>query len=209
METNIEKYLTIARKEIIKPAFWTTKQYLEVHEVEYENWLPKVARVSLDYYEDVIAVYFKVKDEDFFIDVHITKGKNPELQGVWTESGHRVYLSITSKEISFRELEKLLPFKATKAWIHRNKHNFVFFEPITNRAYWLDEKLELLLNDLESKSNELKELTKNANGQITVSKDQYISWNTWISFDSKTIRRLSNLNLSIDIDTYIIGNEIK
>lgn len=44
---------------------------------------------------------------------------------------------------------------------------------------------------------------------LSVCKYQYISGNAGISFDNKLIRRMNNLNLGIEIDTYIVGNAIK
>jgi hypothetical protein len=111
MELDMQKYIDIAREEILNPSFGTTQQYLEVHDLELENGLPKIARVNSYFYNGLVAVYFQIKDEDFFLEVHLTKEPEIKVYDVWTESGHRVYLSVTSEKLTFEELSKLTSLK--------------------------------------------------------------------------------------------------
>jgi uncharacterized protein DUF4279 len=213
------QYIEKAIEEILNPKFETTKQYLEVCEIKMENGLPKVARINENYFENKVAVYIEVKDERYFIEIHLTKEPEIEVEFVWTESGHRVYLTATSEVLTFKELSEFISkFESLTGWAKgdfrkdgKSKYNFsrVSFEPIKNEAYGLDEKLELLLNELEKDVEGVRELNENSNAIISVCRHQYISGNAGISFDIETINRLNKLNLGIDIDTYIIGNEIK
>ena len=213
------QYIEKAIEEILNPKFETTKQYLEVCEIKMESGKPKVARVNENFFENKVAVYIEVKDERYFIEIHLTKEPEIEVEFVWTESGHRVYLTATSGKLSFEELSKFIgEFKPLKGWskgdIRKNgksKYDFsrVYFEPIKNEAYGLDEKLELLLDELEKDIEGVLKLSDNSNAYISVCRHQYISGNAGVGFEIKTINRLNKLNLGIDIDTYIIGNEIK
>lgn len=216
---NKTQYINKAIEEILNPQFETTKQYLEVCELAMENGRPKVARFSENHYEDVVAVYFEVKDERYFIEVHLTKGPSIEVDFVWTESGHRVYLTARSKDLTFDELSKYIgKFGPLTGWSigdvrekSTSRYDFsrVSFEPIKNEAYGLDEKLNLLLHELEKDVEGVRELSENSNAIISVCRHQYISGNAGTGFDIETIHRLNNLNIGIDIDTYIVGNRIK
>lgn len=210
-------YVSTAIQEILDPKFEITKQYLEVNELELENGLPKVVRIGKNYYPDLVAVYFAIQDERYFLEVHLTKKPKAEVNFVDVESGHRVYLTATSEALTFQELSSFLPFQKLTGWSVGDKRNngieYTFsrlnYEPIKNEAYGLDEKLELLLNDLETASNDIIALTRHVDTQIIVCRHQYISANAGIGFGIETIKRLEKLNLGIDIDTYIVGNEIK
>ncbi|WP_052600069.1 DUF4279 domain-containing protein [Aureispira sp. CCB-QB1] len=213
------QYIEKAIEEILNPKFETTKQYLKVCEIKMESGKPKVARVNENFFENKVVVYIEVKDERYFIEIHLTKEPEIEVEFVWTESGHRVYLTATSEKLSFKELSKFIrEFKPLQGWskgdFRKNgklKYDFsrVNFEPIKNEAYGLDEKLELLLDELEKDIEGVLKLSENSNAYISVCRHQYISGNAGVGFEIETINRLNKLNLGIDIDTYIIGNEIK
>lgn len=213
------EYIDKAIEEMLNPTFETTKQYLEVCAVEMENGKPKVARLSDRYYEHEVAVYIEVKNENYFIQINLTKEPEIEVASVWTESGHSVYLTAVSEELGFKELSRFIrKFEPLTGWSKgdlrsngKSRYDFsrINFEPIKNEAYGLDEKLGLLLNELEKDIKGVRALGENANTIISVCRHQYISGNAGISLNIETINRLSKLNLGIDIDTYIIGNEIK
>lgn len=214
-----QEYIDKAIDEILNPRFETTKQYLEVCGLEFKNGKPVIARINETHFDDKVAIYFQVKNEPYFIEVHLSKEDNIEVEFVWTESGHRVYLTATSEELAFEELSEFIKeFKPLEGWskgdLKRNKksaYDFsrISFEPIKNLAYSLDEKLELLLNELEKNVEGVRNLSKRSNTIISVCRYQYINGNAGIGFDIKTINRLNKLNLGIDIDTYIVGNIIK
>lgn len=215
----IQKYIDTAIEEILNPKFETTKQYLEVCEIEIENGLPKIERVDENHFEDKVIIYFSIKNEKYFIEVHLAKEPKIEVKSVWTESGHRVYLTATSEKLTYGELSNFITkFKPLNGWskgdFRKNgklKYEFsrIHFEPIKNEAFGLNEKLNLLLSELEKDIEGVKMLSKNSNAIISVCRHQYKSGNAGIGFEIETINRLNNLNLGIDIDTYLIGNEIK
>jgi hypothetical protein len=218
MNTDIQKYVDKAIEEILNPKFAVTKQYLEVNQVELENGLPKVERIDLDYSDDLVSVYFPFKDEQYFLEIHVTKEPEITVDFVYTESGHSISLTATSENLTYEELAKFLTFRPLTGWskgdLRKNgktKYNFsrVSFDPVKSTAYGLQKQLDLLLTELEKDSESVRQLTENASTCILVCRHQYVSGNAGIHFGINTINRLSKLNVSIDIDTYIVGNPLK
>jgi Domain of unknown function (DUF4279) len=212
-----EIYLNKAIEEILNPTLEITKQYLEVLEVEIENGMPKVERFEENFDQNTIAIYFKIKEERFFLEIHLNKNTN-EIDSVWIQNGHRTYFTATSENLSYSELEKVLGKEQTEGWSKgefrkngNSKYTFsrISFEPTKCEAYELNNQLEILLTELEQKKENIIKLSEIANIGISVCKHQYISGNAGISFERKLIEKMNNLNLGIDIDTYIVGNEIK
>lgn len=208
-----QKYIEVARDEVINKRFGTTQQYLWVHEVIFEDGVPKIERVDEDFGENIVAVYFPLKEVDFFLEIHVRKTPIIEVDFVWTENAYRIYLTATSETLTYDELANGLLLKSLEGWskgdIAKNWHKYTFsrvsFEPIKNCAYYFDKKLDILLDDLEKDFDNVLYLTKKAHTYISVCRYQYVSWNAWTNLSAKTIKRLANLNLSIDIDTYIQG----
>lgn len=218
METASQKYIDKAIEEILNPAFVTTKQYLEVSEVVFENGKPKVERVDLDYADNLAVVYFPIKDEHYFLQVNLRKTPEIEVSFVHTENGNNTSLTVTSDDLTFEEISNNLLFKPLRGWskgdLRKNgkfqyKFSRLFYEPFTSDAFELNRQLNLLLTELEKHSESIKLLSEKATVCISICKHQYISGNAGVHLDVDTINRLAKLNLSIDIETYIVGNPIK
>ena len=212
-----QNHIDKAVEEILNPTLETTKQYLEVCELEYLNGKPKVARVNSTFYEDVIAIYFPVKNHNYFIEVHISKEDDFMVQSVWTESSHRVYYTATSSQLSYHDLVKEIKLAPLEGWSKgdvRNEgkslHTFsrLIYEPIKNEAFCLEEKLNLLLDNIESDKEGIMRLNSIAETDITVCRNQYISGNMGIEISAETFKRISSLNLGLSIDTYLTGEPI-
>ncbi|WP_018277363.1 DUF4279 domain-containing protein [Teredinibacter turnerae] len=213
-----ENYINKAIQELANPEFEVTKQYLQVMELELEDGIPKVARVNLDHADNSVAVYFFVKDERFFIAVTLSRGGAPSVQWVWIESGHRVYLTATSETLTYDELSRQIPFEPLSGWSvgdvkpnGKASYDFtrVSYEPIKNEAYGLEEKLHELLKVIESESESIRKLGEKAESCVAVCKHQYISANAGVHMDVELLNSLSAMGLALDIDTYIVGNEIE
>jgi len=218
MEKKFKVYIDIAVKELHNPTFDLTKQYLAVMEIEQENGIPKVARIDEKQSVSHVIIYFYIKNESFFIVINITKKNSIEVDWIWIQSGHRVYLTATSKKLTYEELSSNLSLVPLSGWSKeeirpQNKEKYKFsrvsYEPNKNEAYGLEEKLIELLIELEKDADAVRSLTKLADSSILICKHQYISANAGIYLNKDIISRLANLNLEIDIDTYICGNQIK
>ena len=206
-----------AISEIENPTFETTKQYLEVHTVQLENGKPKVERVDLESFEDSSVVYFPIQDEPFFLTVYFEKGNN-KLRGAGTENGNQVYLTATSKNLTFEQLSGIVKLNGVSGWsvnedrkTGKGKYTFsrLSYEPIKSRAYDLEVKLKLLLNDLEKDAGGIRKLTEMSDAIISIHHQQYIDGNNGIYLNAGTINRISKLNLGIEIDQYVYGNKLK
>ena len=138
-----ERYISAAIPELIEPTFEVTNQYLQVMDVELENEVPKAARVNVDPSSESVGVYFSIKDESFYIVVNLSKD-SLQVEGVYIESGHRVYLTSTSDELFYEELASHIPFVPLTGWSKGDMrkygkvaYNFtrVSYEPNINEAY--------------------------------------------------------------------------
>lgn len=203
--------------EIENPVFETTKQYLKAHSVELNNDMPQIELIDKESFDEVDIVYVRIKNEPFFLTFHFSKGKF-ELLGVGTENSNQIYFTATSKTINFNDLSLMTNLKGIKGWSYdqlrpngKKAYGFsrISYEPIENRAFDFDVKLKKLLTDLESDFEGILKLTKSANAIISVHHQMYISGNKGIHFDRETINRMNHLNLGIDIDQYVYGNEIE
>ncbi|WP_299223523.1 DUF4279 domain-containing protein [uncultured Aquimarina sp.] len=212
-----EKLIEKVISEIENPTFETTKQYLEVHNVEFDNGKPKIERIDYDFFDNVNIVYLPIQNEPFFLTLQFSK-ETDELLGIGTENGNQVYLTATSENLTFEQLSELTKLNGLSGWSidelrpnRRSKYTFsrISFEPIKSRAFDLETKLKLLLTELEKDLDGIKKLTEKANATISVHHQQYIDGNKGINFDIETISRMSKLNLGINIDQYVFGNELK
>lgn len=166
----------------------------------------------------ICTVYFPFKDEQYFLQVNLVKEPDVKVGFVFTENRNKVYFTATSENLTLEELSANLQFKPLTGWSKgdyrkngKSQYKFsrVSFEPFNSDACDLEKQLELLLTELEKDSEGVRELTRKATAYISICRHQYVSGNAGIHFDIKTIERLAKLNLSVDIDTYIVGNAIK
>ena len=214
---DVNSYLEVALDEIRNRNWALTKQYLEVNEVEVKNNHFIYDRYELDVEEQLITFYFNVKGERYFFVISVRLNKK-EIAGIWMENAHKCYLTATSEKLSLQELSKLTKLKYSDGWskgdLRKNgKSNYNFsrinFRFHSHESYDLETILNEVLNELEKDKDGILELSKKSNAYISICRHQYISANAGISLDIPTINKLSNLNLGIDIDTYIVGKEIK
>lgn len=213
------KYIDIATDEIRNPSFEVTKQYLEVCELYIENDQFVIERINVNKNGNLVEIFFRINDEDFFFVVGISESDPNDVQCIYIENGHKIYLSAVSENINFKELkEKFRCENGISGWSKGDKRQYgngvysftrLIYEPIEGLAYDFNEKLDLLLDNLEEKKSDLNRLVECAEVQIQVCKYQYVSANAGTHLDKTTIKRLSKLNLSLDIDTYIVGERIK
>lgn len=214
---NFEHFKKAAIQELESPQFEVTKQYLAVMDVAYDEKGPKISRINTEHAKDTVAIYFEVKDEQFFIVINISKIGKPIVSWVWIESGHRIYLTCTSQEMTFSELASIMPFDSVSGCSLGDKHpcnnkprtfSRISYEPIKNTAYSFEEKLRYLLEKLEPKSDSVIALSEQATVYIAVCRYQYVSGNAGIHLDLDLISSLNKMGLELDIDTYIQGREI-
>jgi len=218
MNNDIDEIIKTAIDEIVNPKLEVTIQYLEVNEIEYKNGLPIVERVDFDYLEDLAAVYFKLKNQRYYLQINIEKRPTIKVNFVHIENGNKMQLISISESLSFNEMTKIFPKKQLSGWSKGDKrvngksqYDFsqIKYNIFNSEAYNLKKQFDVFLSDLELNADYIKELTDNTKTYISVRIFQYVSGNAGINLDVKLINRLSNLNLSVDFDINIVGNKIK
>lgn len=210
-------YIDAAIKELSNPTLESTAEYIDEFKIVTKIVIPEIIRIHEDVFNNVVSVYFKLDNEKIFIVINLTVKPNIQPIATWIESGHRVYLTATSDKLHFNELGDLIKLKPLEGWsigeLHPNKkskYSFtrISYEPNKNEAYDLDEKLNSLLTELEKDKSGIEKLTAYSDVYISLCRYQYVQGNMGIHFDIETINRLQKLNVSIDIDTYIVGNRL-
>lgn len=208
-----DNYIHRAWEEILNPSLEITKQHVGVHSVKTHNGKPKVSRISE--LKDGILVYFEVEDERFFFVVKL-ESTTLSPSHFFVESGHRVYLSATSESHDFSDLKRTLNLEPVVGWSKgekrpngKSEYSFsrISFEPNKIESYSLEEKLSELLILLLPYQKEIEELSQISEPYISVCRHQYVSANSGMHLDSKQISALNKLNLELDIDSYIVGEE--
>ncbi len=218
MTENVQKYIDIAREEILNPKLDITKQYLGVNKIALENGFPQVVRADLDSSEKYVYIYFAIENENYFLVITITKAKESNVYFANTQNWHRVYFTATSEKFSYKELSKQVSFKPITGWSKNDtrnqegtKYSFsrISYQPTPQGPYSLQELLETILEELEKDTEGVIELSKISKAYVSVHQYQYVSGNAGFSLDINIIRRLEKLNISLEIDTYIVGRELE
>lgn len=213
-----EEVKDLIQTELSQKNLGVTQQYLEVHEIEYENGELKIARIDKENEEGLIIAYLPVKEEYFWLAVYIDESTGT-IQNIGTESRNQVIMRATSDELTCHELQSLTKLKATKSInkgdFKRNKklkyaYSVLDLEPNPEPDAF-EDKLEKLLVFLEQDREGIHALAKKSNVWVSATMDFHygnqLLGKAYISLDN--IKRLSALNLAIDFDLAAWGNPFK
>lgn len=210
-------YIQKAIEELETQSFGVTEQFLKIHEVEYEEGLPKVLRVDQERGDGTVIVYFAVKGERFYLAVYLDTQPHIVVKWVETESYYSVYCRATSETLSYEQLAALTTLKPTSGWNKgdlkkhgRSAYNFsaIHFELDPEPDEW-EDKLKKLLGILEQDEDGVRVLADKASGYIQV-QVTYHNGNGLIGgphISREAFKRMAALNLSIDFDQYLGGNQ--
>src|SRR5580700_6304191 len=103
-------------EEVEKKSWGVTQQFLEIHELLYEDNNPKIAHIDQDNPDGTAIVYFPVKDEKFYFTIYVKTSPAINISWVGTEGGYRVYFKATSDNLNFGQLAGLTVLKPTNGW---------------------------------------------------------------------------------------------
>lgn len=210
----MRKYIECAIREIEEQSFELTKQYLKANAIQKEKNRYAIERIS-EQTED-ITIYFKLYREKYFLGICIDKNVI-EVTWVFIENSNECHLTASSDCLGLEELSRHLPFKYSKGWskgeISNNGKSHqafscIFFEILPSHCYDTEEALSLLLNQLAKHKEAVDKLSNVSNLCISICKHQYLSSNAGLHLSADLIRRLSEFNLAVDIDTYIVGQPV-
>lgn len=213
-----EQIIALIEDEFNQKTFAVTEQYLAIHSPIYIDNKLKVGRIDRDSEDGGIVVYLPVLDESFYFAVYID-GETNQITGVDTEAHHRVYFTATSETLTADELMQMTVLPPTETWSKgdRRKHgnttyNFSRFEIFPNpEPDAFEDKLTKLLDYLEQDKEGIKRLVEKTDGYIQVAMDIH-NGNGMLGgpdIDKTTIKRMSELGLSINFDLYVGGNKFK
>ena len=214
-----EQVLKKVGQEIKNKTWGVTEQFLQVHDVILVDGQPKIERIDTEKEDGTSIAYLPVKGESFFLAIYLDSKTDFEIKWIGTEPYNSVYFQVTSDKFSMDELSSMTALKPTKSWNRGEKRKFgdsvhkfssIIFEPNTEPDEF-EDKIVKLLDFLERDRTGISRLTDTADGSIQVA-IKFHNGNTMLggpSLSIEVIKRLSDLNLSVDFDLYADGKFFK
>lgn len=210
--------LKLILNEFNKKTLGVTSQYLEIHEPIYANEQLKIDRIDREKLDDTIIAYLPIKNEYFFFAVYIDS-KRHKIITIDTESRNLVSLIFTSENKTSDELKILTKLNCQEFWNKGDKkpnkkatYKFsgIEFHPNPEPDEF-EEKLDKLLTFIEHDNEGIRLLSTQSEGCIHLLMDFHRGNQLLggMSIESKTLRRISRLNLSIDFQITAWGNSFK
>lgn len=206
--------INLIQTEIENKSWGFTEQILEIHSPVYIDDIIKIENIIINNNE--IIVYLPIVGERFYLKFYIDSIKK-EISGISTEAYISIYFRATSENLSEDELKQITKLQITDGWNMGDKRKFgkgnytfssIIIEP-NKKTDSFDGKLNQLISELENDIAGIKKLTDIANGYIQVNM-KFHNGNGMIggpNLSKEVIRKLNNLNLSIDFDLYVSGNQ--
>ena len=213
------KLIAAAIQEIEHPNWGVVEQFLEIHEIVYQDGKPEVAGININAAEQQATIYFSVKGEVFHF--KITLSTEPEIQVVGADTEDFCFVSFDaySESLSLQQLASLTSLEPNDSY---DKGDKLGIDDLTANGSSIGfmpnpepgataEKLKKLLTFLEQDVIGVRRLADEAGGIIQVH-TVFHNGNTMlggIHLDKEDIQRLAALNLEIDFDLYAEGNKFK
>jgi len=208
-----------AIQEIETKTWGITEQFLEVHEILYAGGKPVIAGFDKSRADGVVIVYFAVKDEPFTYAIYFDTLPQIAFRWMGTVAECKVYFSATSEELSFEELLAITTLRPATGWNKgdirkpgKTHHTFSRLSLAPGQGPGMfEDKLNKLLDLLEQDKEGVLALVEKANGYIEVA-IQFHNGNGMLGgphIDRACMRRMAELNLSVDFDLYATGNTFK
>ncbi len=208
----------IILKELNDKTFAVTEQYLEIHSPIIVDGKLKIDRIDREKDNGVIIVYLPVDNEPFHFAVYIEL-ESSEIIAFDTQAFHNVYFIATSDSYSLKELTamtKLISTSSHDIGSKRRRGNSIYefssFEICpTPEPDEFEDKLKKLLDVLEEDIDGIKQLVQMTDSCIQVA-SSFHNGNGMIgghNIDYVDIKRMNEMNLSINFDIYGSGNKFK
>jgi len=210
-----------AIEELAAKSFGVTGQFLDIHEVVYNNDVPRVERVT-EKEDGTAIVYFPVVDQKFYLAIYLETVPAVLVTWVDIQPYHSVYFRASSESLSLQELADLTKLTFTRGIKKGDRKNpnsradivwkwsAIYFELNPGPEEFAD-KLTKLLDFLEQDKEGVESLVKKANGYIQIY-SSFHNGNTLIGghhINIDHIKRMSKLKLEIDFDISADGNFFK
>lgn len=204
----------LIQNELTNKEWGFTEQVLEIHSPVYQDGKIIIENIVDDNNEKI--VYLPIVDEHFYLAFWIHT-KNKEIIGISIEPGVSIYYKAISENYSSNDLRDITRLEITKSWnkddqrkSNAGSYGFscIMIEA-DKKPDVFERKLDILLSELMKDPDGVKKLSDLADTTIQVV-IHYHNGNGMIggpSLSDKNIKTLADLNLSIDFDFYISGNQ--
>ena len=211
-----DQIIAIAIREIEEKNLPATEQFLNVHSVLYENGSPVVEYICASK-DGTYTVYFKVKEEQFFLAIVVDMNEKNDVRWTYQEGHNQISFNVDSETYSYDELVKLTKLQPNWGW-DKGSHRSPILKKISRIGFiptpepdTLESKLNKLLDYLESDIEGIQQLVTKADAYIssTITVHNGNSHIGGVFLEPQTLQRLSALNVSIDFDFYATGNLYK
>ncbi|HEX9059035.1 MAG TPA: DUF4279 domain-containing protein [Clostridia bacterium] len=214
---NIEEIKRIAINEILNPTFEITKQFLSVNRIVFNNNVPEIEDVIMN--DETAEVYFPIVDESYFFVLYVDCEPFPSLRFMNTSPGNHVYLFATSETNSLDELLNILSIEPTDSWRVGERKKFTKaenyyknsgfeFAPVSKRTGEAEDKLNVLINILHEQKDKMPLLREIADVGLQVDYYGYKEQMWGVFLKPETLRKLADLNISLDIELYAGGPDL-
>lgn len=212
-----QKLIELAFEEIQKKEFGTTEQFLEIHEIEKENNISKIANIIIN--KNDAQIFFNVKDEDFYFIIYYDLEKIPVITGTRSEPKYEISLRAISENLSDKELMKFSKLRPIKNWnigdVRKSGNSFYKFSSLifkpNQEPDFFENKLNAALDFFESDKDGILKLSENSYSTLQIV-TTFHNGNTLLDgiFISKeNLKRISDLKLNIEFEGFAKGNFYK
>ena len=214
-----KKIKDAAIEEVLNPTFELTKQFLMVNELVYKDGVPFIEDIFINNVEGKAAVYFPVNNESYHFVVYISiKGS---FEPLWMEMspGNVVELVVVSENHSLDMILKEIDFKPQKQWEKGERerpakpvvcdHSGFVFSLENRKTGELENKLKQLIDFLIQRRESILALSDIATVEISITYYGYKDQMWGIHLEKDMIKKMSELNISFDVDLYASGKDLK
>lgn len=218
--TNRDKAVQLAQTEVVAKTWGVTAQFLAVNKVvTNDDGEPTAIRVDEKSRPDSYLCYFAVHGEPYFLVVVVESSNNQlAISGVYMEAGVRAYLLITSKTMTTAEISTSVGLPPSKTHStgepiskknpnRTYKENLWIYEPQAEVPGSVEEKLNTVLNGVESRSKSIASLKPICEVHVNV---VYEGWGGdcqfgGFHFNENIMSRLCALGAELNFDLYAFG----
>jgi hypothetical protein len=187
--------------EILHPTLAMTNQILDDHPLDYKDGTPNISSIDKEDTNGIVRVYFKFKDEPFDLVIYISSIPNIEILSVAIEPGTSVYLWIEKPESN---VQIDIPFVPTRTTIKGFE-----FGPDKNYSNIPEHKINRLLNILDKYKERIKEIASITYVSLNIAYHSHKDNMQGIHLDRAMLKRISELNIELDLDLYASGTTLK
>ncbi|MEO1590875.1 MAG: DUF4279 domain-containing protein [Cyanobacteria bacterium J06632_22] len=209
----------MAISEVLNPTLGVTEQVLAVHKLAVQDGNPLILLVDKDGELGAYYIYFGIEDEPYhFVVVIRQEGKKLVASAAYIEAAIRVYLLISSTTLHPNTITEKVKLNPTRKGLlgeasHprtpnvKFKENRWYFEPQKGVPGNLENKLNFLLDQLESAQLMIADLQDECEIYICICYAGYRGWMGGWHIDKATIRRIAALGAEVDLDLYAYGEQ--